>query len=127
MQKATMASTFAKKKARRNWKNFGPGQMLQPDITYLFYRKYNSKKAYLSTMRDACTPQILSYVPSVNLKENFVQKTVDNLLKNHGSQLSKNIFCHSDKGVHYSAQEYVRKLKKYNIKRSFEPKIKLLV
>jgi len=118
MQKATKASTYAKNRARRNWGNFGPGQMVETDITYLIYGKHNSKKAYLSTMKDACTHQILSYVLSDSLKENFVLETVDNLLKNHGSQLSKNVVCHSDQGVHYSAQEYVKKLKKYNIKRS---------
>lgn len=118
MQKATKASTYTNNKAQRKWKNFAPGQMIQTDITYTFFSENNSQKAYLSTMRDACTKEILSYVLSDNLKENFVLETVDNLIKNHGSQLSKNVILHSDQGVHYSALEYVRKLKKFNIKRS---------
>lgn len=116
MQKATKASTYAKNRARRNWENFGPSKMIQTDITYLFYEKHKSKKAYLSAMKDACTHQILSYVLSDNLKESFVLETVDKLIKNHGSQLCKNVVCHSDQGVHYSTQEYAKKLKNIILK-----------
>lgn len=49
-------------------------------------------------------------------KKIFVLETGDNLLKNQGSQLSKNVICHSDQVVHYTTQEYVRKLTNYNIK-----------
>lgn len=118
MQKAKKTSTYAKNRAQRNWGNFGPGQMVETDITYLFYGKSCSKRAYLSTMKDACTKQILSYVVSNNLKENFVLDTVDQLIEKHGSQLSKNLIIHSDQGVHYSAYEYLKKLDKNHIKRS---------
>ncbi|NCD07587.1 MAG: IS3 family transposase, partial [Spirochaetia bacterium] len=52
------------------------------------------------------------------LREEFVLETVDQLINNHGSQLSKHVIITSDQGVHYSAREYRRKLKKYNITRS---------
>jgi len=69
-------------------------------------------------MKDACTKQILAYVISNNLKEKFVLETVDQLIANHGSQLSKNLIVHSDQGVHYSAREYINKLDHNHIKRS---------
>ena len=37
MQKPKKTSTYAKNRAQRNWGNFGPGKMIQTDITYLFY------------------------------------------------------------------------------------------
>lgn len=36
---------------------------------------------------------LISYVFPDNLKENYVLETVDNLLKNHGSQLSRNVIA----------------------------------
>lgn len=85
MQKAKKTSTYAKNREQRNWGNFVPCHMVETDITYLFYGISGSKRAYLATMRDACTKQILSYIISNNLKENFVLDTVDQLIEKHGN------------------------------------------
>ena len=45
-------------------------------------------------------------------------KTVDQLIKKQDSQLSKHIIITSNQGVQYSAIEYRKKLKNYNITRS---------
>ena len=114
MRKATQTSTYARNRVQRKWGNYRPGELLTTDITYMYYRVNRTKKAYLSVIRDACTKQVLSD----NLREEVVLKTVDQLIEKHGSQLSKHVIITSDQGVHYSAIEYRRKLKKYNITRS---------
>ena len=111
MQKATQSSTYAKNRAQRKWSNYVPGQMLETDITYMYYGSSRSKKAYLSTIKDACTKQILAYVLSDNLRENFVLQTIDQLMKNHSSQLRKSVIIHSDQGWQYQHSAYVNSLK----------------
>ncbi len=118
MRKATQTSTYARNRVQRKWENYRPGELLTTDITYMYYGVNRNKKAYLSVIRDACTKQVLSFVLSDNLREEFVLKTVDQLIEKHGSQLSKHVIITSDQGVHYSAIEYRRRLKKYNITRS---------
>jgi transposase InsO family protein len=118
MRKATQTSTYAKNKVQRKWWNYKPGELLTTDITYMYYGANSTKKAYLSVIRDACTKQVLAFVLSDNLREEFVLETVDQLIERHGSQLSKHVIITSDQGVHYSAIEYRKKLKKYNITRS---------
>jgi transposase InsO family protein len=118
MRQATQTSTYAKNKVQRKWWDYRPGELLTTDITYMYYGVNRTKKAYLSVIRDACTKQVLAFVLSDNLREEFVLETVDQLIDNHGSQLSKHVIITSDQGVHYSAIEYRKKLKKYNITRS---------
>ena len=52
----------------------GARKILLTDITYL---PYNNTFAYLSTIIDAFTKQVLSYVLSDNLKLDFVLQTVE--------------------------------------------------
>jgi transposase InsO family protein len=118
MRQATQTSTYAKNKVQRKWWDYRPGELLTTDITYMYYGVNRTKKAYLSVIRDACTKQVLAFVLSDNLREEFVLETVDQLIERHGSQLSKHVIITSDQGVHYSAIEYRKKLKKYNITRS---------
>ena len=56
--------------------------VLLTDITYL---PYNGIFAYLSTILDAYTKQILAYVLSDSLEVDFVVETVNNLIRDHAS------------------------------------------
>jgi putative transposase len=54
---------------KRRFEEFGPRTVLLTDITYL---PYNGIFAYLSTILDAFTKQILAYVVSDSLEVDFV-------------------------------------------------------
>ncbi|MCK9191759.1 MAG: hypothetical protein M0P10_09510 [Sphaerochaetaceae bacterium] len=71
MLKATQISTYAKNRVQRKWGDYGPGELLTTDITYMYYGVNRSKKAYLSVIRDACTKQVLSFVLSDNLSNSL--------------------------------------------------------
>lgn len=95
-----------------------PRLVILTDITYLFYGK-TKKKAYLSTMKDAFTNEILSYVVSDSLEEDFVLETVKKLFKNHGNTLKvKETIIHSDQGVHYTCIDFQKLLKDNELRQS---------
>lgn len=95
-----------------------PRLVILTDITYLFYGK-TKKKAYLSTMKDAFTNEILSYVVSDSLEEDFVLETVKKLFKNHGNTLKvKETIIHSDQGIHYTCIDFQKLLKDNELRQS---------
>ena len=98
MMKATKEHTVLKNLLNRNFKQNIPGKVLLTDITYLFYGK--SKKAYLSTIKDGSTNEILAYNVTDNLRLDIVTDTILNLKKNSKIKLSKDAFIHSDQGFH---------------------------
>ena len=59
MLKATQEHTVLPNLLNREFKQNIPGKVLLTDITYLFYG--NGKKAYLSTIKDGSTNEILAY------------------------------------------------------------------
>ncbi|QCJ22091.1 hypothetical protein [Staphylococcus aureus] len=73
---------------KRHFKMGGPKTILLTDITYLYYGK--GKTAYLSTIKDAYTNQILSYELSENLKVDIVLNTVSKLIEKHKIRETKN-------------------------------------
>jgi len=72
--KALEVSTVADNLVNREFREHGARMILLTDITYIFYG--NCKKAYLSTIKDAFTKEILSWVLSNNMEEDFVLETV---------------------------------------------------
>ena len=80
--RALKSSNYADNLLERHFEDYGPGYVLLTDITYFFYGKERNR-AYLSTIKDAFTKQILAYVLSESLEEDFVLETVNNLLKDH--------------------------------------------
>jgi len=99
MRKATKECTVVPNLLNRNFKQNIPGKVLLTDITYLFYGK--SKKAYLSTIKDGSTNEILAYNVSNNLMLNLVIDTILKVKKNKNIKLTKDAFIHSDQGFHY--------------------------
>jgi hypothetical protein len=59
MMKATREHSTLPNLLNRNFKQNIPGKVLLTDITYLFYGQ--GKKAYLSTIKDGSTNEILAY------------------------------------------------------------------
>lgn len=73
MARALKTNSVADNLLRREFECYGPRMVLLTDITYL---PYNGMFAYLSTILDASTKQILSYVLSPSLEVDFVQAAI---------------------------------------------------
>ncbi len=97
-------SNYADNLVQRKFREHGARKILLTDITYL---PYNGTFAYLSTIIDAFTKQVLSYVLSDNLKVDFVLLTVQQLVDTHGISLSEETIIHSDQGVHYTSYKFI--------------------
>lgn len=115
MAAALKTSNYADNLVKREFEQHGPRMILLTDITYL---PNNDTFAYLSTIIDGFTKQVLSYVLSENLKVDFVLQTVEQLLENHGISLSKETIIHSDQGAHYSSCSFIEIVNNYNLRQS---------
>lgn len=89
---------------QRQFEEYGPRMVLLTDITYL---PYNGTFAYLSTILDAFTKQILAYVVSDSLEVEFVLETVNQLIQTHGISLHAQTIVHSDQGCHYTSHRFI--------------------
>ena len=104
MAKALKTSNVAANLLNREFEEYGPRIVLLTDITYL---PYNGTFAYLSTILDAFTKQILSYVLSPSLEVDFVLETINQLVENHGISLQAETIIHSDQGCHYTSHKFI--------------------
>jgi len=98
MLKATREHTVVSNLLNRNFKQNIPGKVLLTDITYLFYGQ--GKKAYLSTIKDGSTNEILAYNVSDSLTLDIALDTIHKLKKNRKVKLANGAFIHSDQGSH---------------------------
>ena len=115
MQKAIKTSNYAENLLRREFEKYGPRMVLLTDITYI---PYNGIFAYLSTILDAYTKQILAYVLSESLEVDFVKETVEILVKDHGVSLHKETIIHSDQGSHYTSVKFIEIVENSDLRRS---------
>ena len=104
MAKALKSNNIADNLLQREFESFGPRTVLLTDITYL---PYNGTFAYLSTILDAFTKQILSYVLSDSLEVDFVIETIHKLVEDHGISLHAQTIIHSDQGCHYTSHKFI--------------------
>lgn len=116
MMKATKEHRVLPNLLKRNFKQETPGKVLLTDITYLFYGK--GKKAYLSTIKDSSTNEILAYHVSDRITLDIVTETLTKLKKNRKVKLAPDAFIHSDQGVHYTSPIFQKKVKKYGLGQS---------
>lgn len=103
MAKATKEHRTCSNKLQRNFKQGVAGKVLLTDITYLTYR--GSKRAYLSTIKDAETNEILAYEVSSSLSIEIALNTLHKLKRNH-KHLTEDAFIHSDQGFHYTSPPF---------------------
>lgn len=78
----------------------------------------NAQKAYLSTILDASTNEILAHNISKSLKIDIATDTIDKLIHNNKYLLRKDSFIHSDQGAHYTSPIFQKKVKKSNLGQS---------
>ena len=115
MQKAIKTSNYADNLLQREFEKYGPRMVLLTDITYI---PYNGIFAYLSTILDAYTKQILAYVLSESLEIDFVKETVEILVRDHGVSLHKETIIHSDQGSHYTSVKFIEIIENSDLRRS---------
>lgn len=119
MAKALKTNNVADNILNREFKEHGPRMILLTDITYI---PYNNTKCYLSTILDAFTKEVLSYVLSDSLEVDFVLKTVNILIEKHGISLSTETLVHSDQGCHYTSYSFIQILKDKKLRQSMSRK-----
>lgn len=119
MAKALKTNNVADNLLNREFKLHGPRTILLTDITYL---PYNGTKCYLSTILDAYTKEILSYVLSESLEVDFVLETVNQLIDNYGISLTDETLVHSDQGCHYTSYSFIQILKDKELRQSMSRK-----
>ncbi|UJL47582.1 IS3 family transposase [Virgibacillus sp. NKC19-16] len=116
MMKATREHTVVPNSLNRNFKQETAGKVLLTDITYLFYG--NGKKAYLSTIKDGSTNELLAYNVSSSLALDLATDTIQKLMENRRVKLVKDAFIHSDQGFHYTSPDFQALLKKNKLGQS---------
>ena len=115
MAKAIKTNHVAQYLLDRKFTEFGPRKVLLTDITYL---PYNGTFAFLSTILDAFTRQVLAYVLSDSLEVDFVLETVDQLIKKHGVSLKAETLINSDQGSHYTSCSFIQLIKDKGLRQS---------
>lgn len=114
--KATKEHTVVPNKLNREFKQGVPGKVLLTDITYLPYN--GSSMAYLSTVKDACTNELLAYHVSDRITLDIATKTIQKLVNNKKISLHQDAFIHSDQGSHYTSPIFQKLLKKHGLGQS---------
>ena len=114
MAKATKEHRTCENKLKRHFKQGVAGKVLLTDITYLTYR--GGKRAYLSTIKDAETNEILTYEVSDSLSLDIALNTLKKLKKH--THLAEDAFIHSDQGFHYTSPMYQTLVKKMGLGQS---------
>lgn len=117
--KAMKTGNVADNLLQREFECYGPRMVLLTDVTYL---SYNGTFAYLSTILDAFTKQILSYAVSESLEVDFVLETVNILLRDHGVSLKQETILHSDQGCHYTSYRFIDIVSNKRLRRSMSRK-----
>ncbi len=115
MAKAIKTNHVADNLVKRQFMAFGPRKVLLTDITYI---PFDGRFCYLSTILDAYTKQILSYVLSESLEVDFVLKTVELMVEEHGVALSTETIIHSDQGCHYTSCSFIQLVKDKGLRQS---------
>jgi transposase InsO family protein len=116
MLKATAEHQVVANRLNREFKQGLPGKVLLTDITYLTYGSH--KRAYLSTIQDASTNEILAYNVSISLALPLVTQTIESLMSSKKRLLTKDSFIHSDQGAHYTSPKFQKLIKQYKLGQS---------
>ena len=74
--------------------------------------------AYLSTVKDASTNEILAYNLSDRITLEIATDTINKLMKNKDFKLRQETFIHSDQGSHYTSPTFQKLLKSYKLGQS---------
>jgi len=118
MMKAMQTSSVCANKIQRQFNQGIAGKVLLTDITYLFYGNGLRKRAYLSTIKDACTKEIIAHNPSESLELPFVLDTIHMIIGNRAIEIHKDAIIHSDQGSHYTSKAFQELLRQIEVEQS---------
>ncbi|MFF2876922.1 IS3 family transposase [Gottfriedia sp. NPDC057991] len=113
MMKATKEHRVVPNRLNRQFKQGVPGKALLTDITYLHYGK--GKKAYLSTILDSSTNEIMAYHVSDRMTMELATDTLRKLKRNRNFRKVKGALIHSDQGTHYTHPDFQKQVKKLGL------------
>ena len=113
--KAIKTNNVAENLVKREFEKYGARKILLTDITYI---PFTGRFCYLSTIIDAFTKQILSYVLSESLEVDFVLETVNQMIEKHGISLATDTIIHSDQGCHYTSCSFIQLVKDKGLRQS---------
>ena len=116
MMKATKEHRVVPNLLNRQFKQGVPGKVLLTDITYLHYGK--GMRAYLSTIKDGSTGEILAYHLSDRMTLDLATDTLKKLKKNKNFKKAQDALIHSDQGVHYTSPIFQKAVKKLGLRQS---------
>lgn len=119
MAKAIKTNNVAENLVKREFEKYGARKILLTDITYI---PFTGRFCYLSTIIDAFTKQILSYVLSESLEVDFVLETVNQMIEKHGISLATDTIIHSDQGCHYTSCSFIQLVKDKGLRQSMSRK-----
>lgn len=114
--KATKEYSVIPNLLNREFKQNIPRKVLSTNITCLL--SSNSNMAYLSTIKDSSTNEILAYKVPDKITIDIVLDTIKNLISNTEIALSKDAFIHPDQGSHHASPKFQKLLKSLNIGQS---------
>ncbi len=117
MAKAMKTNNITPNLLERKFYDANPFKNILTDISYLYYGP-NRNLAYISTIKDSVTREIIAYQVSKSLELTFVEDTVKMLVNRTDIKLTEKTLIHSDQGVHYTSNIYQKLLKNYNILQS---------
>lgn len=101
MLKATKEHLIAPNQLNREFKQKTPGKTLLTNITSLVYGK--NQRAYLSTLLNGSTNEILAYHVSEQMTLELVTTTLHKLKRNPWIRLTEGAYIHSDQEAHYTS------------------------
>lgn len=119
MAKAIKTNNVADNLVKREFTAYGARAVLLTDITYI---PFAGSFCYLSTIIDAYTKQILSYVLSESLEVDFVLETVNQMVEKYGVSLKTETMIHSDQGCHYTSCSFIQLVKDKGLRQSMSRK-----
>jgi transposase InsO family protein len=114
MAKATKEHRTCPNELKRHFKQGVAGKVLLTDITYLTYK--GGKRAYLSTIKDGETNEILAYEVSSSLRLELALNTLHKLKRHR--HVTEDAFIHSDQGFHYTNPQFQALVKKMGLGQS---------
>ena len=86
---------------KRNFNAINLNQKWSTDITYIIYK---GKRAYLSSIMDLYTRNIIAYKISYNMNNKLVMDTLNEAI--HKQKDVHGVILHSDQGFQYTSNEY---------------------
>ncbi|MCA1065880.1 IS3 family transposase, partial [Rossellomorea aquimaris] len=120
IMKATQEHKVVPNQLNREFKQDSPYKVLLTDITYLYFGK--GQRAYLSTIIDASTNEVLAHNISERITLDIATDTLKKLKKNRKVKLAKEAYIHSDQGSHYTSPTYQKLVKKFRLGQSMSRK-----